>query len=99
MKGFIEFIRERAVVGFAVGFILGGAVTQVISSLVHDIINPVVGLLLSGTKGIESMYFQVSGARIMWGHFISIFLNFLILAAVVYFIVKGFKLENHDKKK
>lgn len=99
MKGFVEFIRERGVVGFAVAFILGGAVTKVVASLVTDIINPILGLILSRTKSLESMYFKIAGAKIMWGHFISIAIDFLILSAVVYFIIKGLGLEKIDKKK
>jgi len=99
MKGFIEFIRERGVVGFAVAFILGGAVTKVVSSLVSDIVNPILGLILSRTKSLESMYFKIAGAKVMWGHFISVAIDFLILSAVVYFIVKVFGLEKIDKKK
>ena len=99
MKGFIDFVRERGVVGFAVAFILGGAVTKVVSSLVTDIINPILGLILSKTKSLESMYFKIAGAKIMWGHFISVLVDFFILAAVVYFIVRALKLEKIDKKK
>lgn len=99
MKGFIEFIRERGVVGFAVGFILGGAVTKVVSSLVVDIINPGLGILMSNTKNLESMYFQVAGAKIAWGHFISVLIDFLIVSIVVYMIYKGMGLEKIDKKK
>ncbi|KKP52179.1 MAG: Large-conductance mechanosensitive channel [Candidatus Roizmanbacteria bacterium GW2011_GWA2_33_33] len=99
MKGFIDFIRERGVVGFAVAFILGGAITKVVSSLVVDIVNPILGLILSRTKSLESMYFKIAGAKIMWGHFISVAVDFLILSAVVYFIVKGLRLEKIDKKK
>lgn len=99
MKGFIEFIRERGVVGFAVAFILGGAITKIVSSLVTDIINPTIGLLLSRTRGLESMYFQVARAKIMWGHFLSTIIDFLIIALVVYLIVKVLKIEKIDKKK
>jgi large conductance mechanosensitive channel len=99
MKGFVDFIRERGVVGFAVAFIIGGAVTQVISAFVTDIINPFVGLLLSRTKSLESMSFKIYGAKILFGHFISVSLNFLIMAAVIYLIVKGLHLEKVDKKK
>lgn len=99
MKGFIDFIRERGVVGFAVAFILGGAVTKVVSSLVSDIINPILGLILSRTKSLESMYFKIARAKIMWGHFLSVAIDFFILSMVVYSIVKGLKLERIDKKK
>ncbi len=68
MKGFVEFIRERGIVGFAVGFILGGAITKVVASLVTDIVNPVLGLILSRTKSLESMYFQIGSANRMRGY-------------------------------
>ncbi|MDH7476005.1 MAG: MscL family protein [Microgenomates group bacterium] len=99
MKGFLDFIRERGVVGFAVAFILGGAITKVVTSFVTDIINPLVGLLLSKTKSLEAMSFQIAGAKILWGHFLSTTLDFLIISLVVYFIVKGLKVEKIDKKK
>ena len=50
MKGFIDFIRERGVVGFAIAFILGGAITKLVASLVTDIVNPILGVVLSRTK-------------------------------------------------
>jgi len=99
MKGFIEFIREKGVVGLAVGFILGGAVAKVVSSLVVDIINPVVGLILGSTKGLEKAYIPILNTKIMYGHFISVLIDFLIVAAVVYFGVKGLGFEKLDKKK
>ncbi|KKQ26196.1 MAG: Large-conductance mechanosensitive channel [Candidatus Roizmanbacteria bacterium GW2011_GWC2_37_13] len=99
MKGFIEFIRERGIVGFAVGFILGGAVTKVVSSFVSDIVNPILGLLLSKTRSLESMYFQIAGAKIAWGHFVSVLIDFVILSFIIYFAVKGLRLEKIDKKK
>ena len=98
MKGFIEFIRERGVVGLAVGFILGGAIAKLVSSLVTDIVNPILGLLLSKTKSLETMALRIGESKIMWGHFISVMIDFLIVAAVVYFIVKGLGFEKIDKK-
>jgi len=99
MKGFIEFIRERGVVGFAVGFILGGAVTKVVSSFVTDIINPILGIILSKTKSLETMSFNFGASKILWGHFISVLIDFVIISFVVYLIFKVFGLEKIDKKK
>ena len=98
MKGFIEFIREKVVVGFAVGFLMGGAVSKLISSLVTDIINPLLGLLLSKTKSLESMYFQIAGAKVMWGNFLSSLIDFIILAFVVYMIIKAINISKVEKK-
>lgn len=99
MKGFIEFIREQGVIGLAVGFILGGAVAKVVSALVTDLVNPFVGLALGSGKGLESASFKILGAKFMYGHFISVLLDFVIIASVVYTFVKVFKLDRLDKKK
>lgn len=99
MKGFIEFIRERGIVGFAVGFILGGAVTKVVSSFVTDIINPILGIILSKTKSLETMSLKFGKSYILWGHFISVLIDFIIISFVVYIIFKITGLEKIDKKK
>ncbi|HAI62910.1 MAG: Large-conductance mechanosensitive channel-like protein [candidate division WWE3 bacterium GW2011_GWF2_41_45] len=99
MKGFLDFIREQGVVGLAVGFILGGAVSKLVASLVGDIISP---LLASGLKNIENLqgaYLQVGTAKIMWGSFVNVFIDFVVIALVVYFGVKLLKLDRLDKKK
>jgi large conductance mechanosensitive channel len=99
LKGFIDFIIERGVIGLAIGFILGGAVTKVVSSLVTDIINPFIGLILGSTKGLEAARLDLFGAKIMYGHFLSTTLDFIIVAMVVYFMVKVLGLGALDKKK
>ncbi|MEO6508566.1 MAG: MscL family protein [Patescibacteria group bacterium] len=98
MKGFMDFIREQSVVGLAIGFILGGAVSTVVTSIVNDLINPLMGLVLGSTKGLEKMYFSLGGAKIMFGHFLSVLINFIVIAAVVYTIVKLLKLDLKKKK-
>lgn len=99
MKGFMEFIREQGVVGLAVGFILGGAVSKVVSSIVTDLVNPLVGILLGATGDLSNASLKVGGAEIMWGHFITNFIDFVIIASVVYFGVKKLGLDKLDKKK
>ena len=99
IHGFVDFIKEQGVVGLAVGFILGGAVAKVVSSLVTDIINPLIGLILGSTKGLEGAKIELLGAKVMYGHFLSITLDFVIISAVVYFVVKALGLNKLDKKK
>lgn len=99
MKGFLEFVRTQGVVGLAVGFILGGAVSKVVSSVVTDIINPLIGMVLGSVEGLKTMSFSVGSAEIMFGNFVSVLIDFLIIAAVVYFGVKGLGLEKLDRKK
>lgn len=99
MKGFIEFIREKGVVGLAVGFILGGAVAKVVAALVSDIISPILGLILGVAKGFESFVVKIGPAKFMIGHFVSVLIDFLVVAMVVYFGVTALKLDKLDKKK
>lgn len=98
MKGFIEFLRSQGVVGLAVGFIMGGSVTKLITAFVTDIINPIVGIFL-GAANLENSYFQIAHAKIMWGSFISSLIDFTIITFIVYFIVKVLGVEKIDKKK
>ncbi len=99
MKGFLEFIREQGVIGLAVGFILGGAVSKVVSSLVADIVNPVLGIILGAAGDLKSAYFQIGSAKLMWGSFLNTGIDFLVIALVVYYGVKGLGLDKLDKKK
>ena len=99
MKGFLAFIREQGVVGLAVGFILGGAVSKLVSSLVSDIINPILGIALGTVQGLAEASIQLGSAKIMYGNFIMVVVDFVVIAAVVYFGVKGLKLDKLDKKK
>lgn len=98
MKGFINFVREQGVVGLAVGFILGGAISKSVTALVTDIINPLIGLLI-GSLNLKNAYIGVASTKIMWGDFVSVTIDFLIVAFVVYFGVKWLKLDKLDKKK
>lgn len=98
MKGFVNFIREQGVVGLAVGFILGGAVSKVVSALVTDLINPLIGVLIGGLD-LAGHYLAIGTVKLMWGDFVSVLVDFVIVAAVVYFGVRGLKLDRLDKKK
>jgi len=99
VKGFIEFVRSQGVVGLAVGFILGGSITKFITSLVNDIINPVIGILISRAGDLKANYFLIGNAKIMWGSFVSSFIDFIIIALIVYFGVKILGVDKIDKKK
>ena len=99
MKGFVDFIREQGVVGLAIGFILGGAVSKVGAALVQNIINPIIALGLGGLANLGEAYIQIGEAKILWGDFLNVTIDFLVIAAVVYFGVKWLKLDKLDKKK
>lgn len=99
MKGFINFIREQGVVGLAVGFILGGAVSKVVAALVTDIINPLLSAALGAAQGLKTASFGIGSARILYGDLISVIIDFIVVALVVYYGVKMIGLEKLDKKK
>ncbi|HNS71523.1 MAG TPA: MscL family protein [bacterium] len=99
MKGFISFIREQGVVGLAVGFILGGAISKVVSALVTDIINPLLGILMGAVGNIKDASISVGSVKIMYGDFISVLIDFTVIALVVYYGVKKLGLDKLDKKK
>ena len=99
MRGFLEFIRERGVIGLAVGFILGGAIAKLVTAFVNDLVNPVVGIFLGKVGGLKAVYFQFAGVKVMWGDFVASLIDFLILALVVYISVKALRLDRLDKKK
>ncbi len=99
MKGFISFIREQGVVGLAVGFILGGAVSKVVSALVADLINPILGIAFGVTEGFKTASLNIWSAKILYGDLISVIIDFLVIALVVYYGVKIIGLDKLDKKK
>ena len=99
LKGFITFVREQGVVGLAVGFILGGAVSKVVTSIVKDLVDPILGLILGSVDGLKGAVIPFFGAKIMIGNFLSTVLDFMVIAAVVYFVVKGLGVDKADKKK
>lgn len=99
MKSFIEFVKEQGVVGLAVGFVLGGAVSKVVSALVTDIINPILGIVLGAARNLSEASFGIGTAQIMWGDFVNVLIDFLVIALVVYFGVKKLGLDKLDKGK
>ena len=83
--------------GLATGIIIGTVVTALVRSFVDDVINPLVGLLLV-SDNLATATFHFKNAEIRWGNFVSTFIDFLIIAAIVYLIFKVLKLDKVDKK-
>ena len=81
------------------GFILGGAVSKLVASLVNDIINPILGIALGAVGDLDSMGMSIGGAKIAWGAFVSVLIDFVVVALVVYFGVKMLGLDRLDRKK
>lgn len=97
--GFIDFVRTQGVVGLAVGFILGGSISKLVASLVTDIINPLLGLLIGGADGFKTATVTIGSANIAWGSFVAAIIDFIVIALVVYYGVKIIGVNRLDKPK
>jgi large conductance mechanosensitive channel len=101
---FKAFIARGNVIDLAVGIIIGAAFTAIVNSMVNDLINPIIGLIIGGID-FSNLYFVMSGnvpegaslqaardsgaAVFAYGAFLSALLNFLIIAWVVFLLVKA----------
>lgn len=87
IKEFKEFISRGNVMDMAVGIIIGGAFTSIVSSLVNDIINPLLGLF--GGMNFDQLHVKLLGeVTLYYGKFITAVINFLIMALVIFLIIK-----------
>lgn len=99
MRGFLDFIREQGVIGLAVGFVLGGAVSKFVTAIVVDLINPVLGLALGTVGDFKKLSISLGSAKFMVGDFLSNLIDLVIIALVVYIFVTKLRLDRLDKKK
>ncbi len=91
LKEFKDFIATGNVMDMAVGIIMGAAVTAIITSLVEDLINPIISLFLGGVdfSGMKYLLGEGEGAASFnYGNFIMAIINFVIIAWVVFMLVK-----------
>ena len=95
LKEFKEFVMRGNVLDLAVAVIIGGAFGKIIASLVNDILMPLIGLVLGGIN-FAGQSFKVRDAVVTWGNFVQTIVDFLIVAFVVFLIVKAV---NATKKK
>ena len=85
---FKEFIMKGNVLDMAVGVIVGGAFGSIVGSLVDDVLGPIIGLIVGGLD-FSALSFGIGDAQIMIGNFIQAIINFLIVALVIFAIVKA----------
>lgn len=102
-KEFIEFINRGSVVDLAVGVAVGGAFTAIVNSLVNDIVMPIVGLVAGGVDftnlawTIPNFFGTGDAAVIAYGNFIQNVVQFLIIAWVIFMIIKGMNALNRKR--
>ena len=100
-KGFIgefkEFIAKGNVMDMAVGVVIGGAFGAIVTSLVDDIIGPILGVIMGGVD-FTTVGITVGGATIAIGNFIQAIINFLIVALVIFSVIKAFNAAREMRK-
>lgn len=87
LKEFRDFINRGNVIDLAVAVIIGGAFGAIVTSLVNDIIMPLVGVIMGGIN-FTGLAITVKDAQVLYGNFIQAIVNFLIIAFVVFLIVR-----------
>lgn len=98
LKEFKKFISKGNVVDLAVGVVIGGAFGKIVSSLVDNIIMPLVGILIGGID-FSNLTLKVKDATIEYGIFLQNVVDFLIVSFCIFIVIKGFnKLMHKDKE-
>jgi len=87
LKEFRAFIMRGNVMDLAVAVIIGGAFGKIVTSLVDDIIMPLIGLVIGGIN-FSALAFTVGKAQVTYGNFINNIVNFLIIALVIFLMIK-----------
>jgi len=96
LKEFRDFAMRGNVIDLAVAVVIGAAFTAIVTSLVNDIIMPLIGLILGGLD-ISSLSITFGAAAIAYGKFIQAIVNFVIVAFVLFLMVRGINKLNKKK--
>ena len=113
--GFMDFVRTQGIIGLAIGLAIGTQANTTVKTIVDGFINPFVTFLVGSPKGLTQSTWNVVGKDtadvnywttlgdrqlvLNYGSIISSLITLLAVAAVIYFVVKGLKLDKLDKKK
>ena len=98
LNEFKEFIARGNVIDLAVGVVMGSAFSAIVTSLVNDIIMPLVGILIGGVD-FAGLSANIGDAKVMYGSFIQAVINFLIIAFCIFMFVKAINKLNEKAKK
>ncbi|HZL08059.1 MAG TPA: MscL family protein [Candidatus Dormibacteraeota bacterium] len=101
VSGFVDFLREHAVVGLAIGFVIGTQVQSLVKQLVSSFIDPLFKLLLGQALSQRTFTLDWHGrsANFGWGGFVYALLDFLFVLATIYVVVKFLNLDELGKPK
>lgn len=115
LSGFMDFVRTQGVVGLAVGLAIGTQAGATVKAIVEGFINPLVAFVVGSQEGLLNAKWNVIGPDsegldywfsvgdrtlvISWGAILSSLITLLAVAGVIYFVVRGLKLDKLDKPK
>lgn len=101
VDGFLQFLRERAIVGLAVGFVVGTQAQGVVKQLIDSFITPGINLIIGGAS-LSERQFHLSlfhnTESFAWGKMVLILINLVVVLATIYALVKIFHLDKLDKQ-
>jgi large conductance mechanosensitive channel len=88
IREFTLFIREKGVLGLAIGIIVGGAVTKLVNAIVNDFINPLLGGVTPSGDNLAKLVYTLpfTSVQLKWGDLLSNLIEFVSILAVVYFM-------------
>lgn len=87
MAEFMEFLNKYGVIGLAVAFVIGLAITKLVTALVTDLIMPIIGVLIPGGDW-RAATLNIGPIKFMVGDFIGALIDFIIIALVIFMLVK-----------
>ena len=97
IKEFKEFAMKGNVMDMAVGVIIGGAFGKIVSSLVDDVLMPIIGMITGGVD-FTNLIAKVGDAEVKYGTFIQNIIDFLIIAFCIFLMIKGMNKLNKQKE-
>ncbi|MBP9781123.1 large conductance mechanosensitive channel protein MscL [Candidatus Woesebacteria bacterium] len=86
LKGFRDYLFRGNVVDLAVAVVIGGAFGSIVTSLVKDIVTPIIGAI-GGQPDFSNIYFTVNNSKFMIGNFLNTVIAFVMIVGVIYFVV------------
>ena len=98
VQEFMDFLLKYQVIGLAVAVIIGAAATKMVTATVNDIIMPIIGALIPGGSWRTAVV-EVGSVKFLVGDFVGAVIDFLIIALVVFLVVKFIMKEDSTKKR
>ena len=88
IQEFVKFLQTFGVIGLAIAFVIGAASSKLVSALVTDLINPLIGLALRDVGDLKKLSVTIANSTFAYGDFIANVIDFLIIAFVVFILYK-----------